>query len=298
MAAMYGADVAQLRALATQFDRSADRLDADRISVGNAIQISAWAGPVAVRFRAQWDSDHSRRVHETALRLRDAASALRANADQQERTSAVGQGAASGLRSVRPGIAQFLPQPLPKGVTWADLLGFILQDAVIDGSSWVSEHVDISGLVVEYITGKKFDAWEVLPGGSYISSVVKGIGLGDAAARFAAAVQNRDWSGGILAAADGAATFVPNPVSLLWGGLSGMTGFFIPLDEATRDEHFAWMDSRGYTAAEISERYSGVQGFINLGNDNVERQAPWLNRAADAALQAPAEWLYNAGIKL
>ena len=90
MGGVYGADVDQLRALATQFDRSADRLDADRLSVGNGIRISAWVGPTAVRFRAQWDSDHSRRVHEAAQRLRDAALSLRANADHQARTSAVG----------------------------------------------------------------------------------------------------------------------------------------------------------------------------------------------------------------
>jgi hypothetical protein len=96
MGGMYGADVEQLRALAAQFDRSADRLDADRVSVGNEIRVRAWVGPVAVRFRAQWDSDHSRRVHDAAQRLRDAALSLRANADDQARTSAVGGGSSRG----------------------------------------------------------------------------------------------------------------------------------------------------------------------------------------------------------
>lgn len=88
MGGMYGADVAQLRQLATQFERSAAQLDADRMSVGNAIQVSSWIGPVAVRFRHEWDSSHSRRVHDAALRLREAASALRRNADDQDKTSA------------------------------------------------------------------------------------------------------------------------------------------------------------------------------------------------------------------
>ena len=87
---MYGADVAQLRELARQFDSCASRLDNDRMTVGSAIQISAWVGPVAVRFRHEWDSAHSRRVHAAAERLRDAAATLRSNADDQERTSAVG----------------------------------------------------------------------------------------------------------------------------------------------------------------------------------------------------------------
>lgn len=96
MSGMYGADVEQLRALATQFDRSADRLDVDRMSVGNEIRVKAWVGPVAVRFRAQWDSDLSRRLHDAAERLRGAALSLRANADDQARTSAVGAGALGG----------------------------------------------------------------------------------------------------------------------------------------------------------------------------------------------------------
>jgi len=90
MSGMYGADVAQLRQLARQFDGAAERLDANRMTVGNAIQISAWVGPVAVRFRHQWDSEHSRKVQSAAVRLREAAHKLRANADDQERTSAVG----------------------------------------------------------------------------------------------------------------------------------------------------------------------------------------------------------------
>ncbi|WP_292727429.1 hypothetical protein [Microbacterium sp. UBA837] len=97
MSTMYGADVAQLRNLARQFDSAASRLDDDRKAVGSAIQISAWVGPVALHFRAQWDSDHSRRLHDAAERLRDAAATLRSNADDQERTSAVNGG--SGSRS-------------------------------------------------------------------------------------------------------------------------------------------------------------------------------------------------------
>lgn len=89
MAGMYGADVEQLRALARSFDTAATRLDNDRMSVGNAIRVQAWVGPVAVRFRAEWDSSHSVKMAQAAARLHTAASALRRNADDQERTSAV-----------------------------------------------------------------------------------------------------------------------------------------------------------------------------------------------------------------
>ncbi|GAB6859508.1 WXG100 family type VII secretion target [Microbacterium xylanilyticum] len=94
--AMYGADVTQLRTLAQQFERQAQQLDAHRMTVGNAIQISAWAGPVAVRFRHQWESQYSRQVHSAAERLRGAAGDLRRNADEQDRASAADAGGFSG----------------------------------------------------------------------------------------------------------------------------------------------------------------------------------------------------------
>ena len=346
MAGMYGADVAQLRTLAEQFDRLAGQLDADRMSVGNAIQVSAWVGPVAVRFRHQWESQHSRQVSDAAARLRDAAKTLRKNADEQERASAVDSG--SGPRSGGPlpsfdleGVAmtgdeQFFRRWLrdnPGGTReqwkserwgtsffeaqlrghfpglddapWSsspgqgpgDFFDFVLNDLIVDSSKSFSTTVDVSGLIVEHLADAKFDPFDAIPKGSYISSSLKGISLGDASARFAAAVRDRDWSGAMLAGADAAFTFTPPGVSLLWDGMSGMTGFFIPLDKAAQDEHFSWLEDR-YSPSQIVDRYQGVQGFINLGNDNVERKAPWLNRLAEKATEKPAQWLYNMGIKL
>lgn len=98
--AMFGADVAHLRALARSFDSAADRLDQDRMSVGNAIRVQAWVGPVAVRFRAEWDSAHSARIASAAARLHEAARALHRNADDQERTSTSDGGAGAGVSLV------------------------------------------------------------------------------------------------------------------------------------------------------------------------------------------------------
>lgn len=88
MSTMYGADVAELRALAAQFERTADQLDHGRMAVGNAIRISAWVGPFATTFRLQWESEHSRRIMSAVGALRANARQIRANADGQERTSA------------------------------------------------------------------------------------------------------------------------------------------------------------------------------------------------------------------
>ena len=92
MSSMYGADVEQLRTLAKQFDDIAQRLDAGRMSVGNAIQISAWIGPFAATFRLQWESDHSKQLSKVATALQENALILRANATAQETTSAAGTG--------------------------------------------------------------------------------------------------------------------------------------------------------------------------------------------------------------
>lgn len=92
MTTMYGADVAELRSLAAQFDRTADQLDANRMAVGNAIQISAWVGPFAARFRLQWSSEHSLRIHSAAQLLRAGAQTLRSNADEQEGASVAESG--------------------------------------------------------------------------------------------------------------------------------------------------------------------------------------------------------------
>ena len=104
MAGAYGADVAQLRELAQRFDQLGDKLDTTRMTVGTQIQISAWVGPVAVRFRHSWDSEYSRQVSAAARLLRDSARNLRKNADEQDQASRVtdalggaGTGRANGI---------------------------------------------------------------------------------------------------------------------------------------------------------------------------------------------------------
>jgi len=86
---MYGADVSQLRALAVRFDQAAEQLDTTRTGVGSAVRSTRWVGPDAESFRGQWDSQSSQRLTAVAGVLRDNARRLRANADGQERASAV-----------------------------------------------------------------------------------------------------------------------------------------------------------------------------------------------------------------
>ncbi|KGJ79650.1 hypothetical protein GY21_04275, partial [Cryobacterium roopkundense] len=93
MSGKYGADVEQLRDLARALDQAGQTLERHRMTVGNQIKISAWVGPVAVRFRLEWESDHSRRVLAAAHILTQNATLLRQNADEQALASAVDAGA-------------------------------------------------------------------------------------------------------------------------------------------------------------------------------------------------------------
>lgn len=96
MTGIYGADVGQLRALAAQFERVANQLDGTRGVVGQSIQISAWVGPYADHFRSAWAGTHSTQLANAAHLLRESSRRARANADDQERTSAVDGGTTQG----------------------------------------------------------------------------------------------------------------------------------------------------------------------------------------------------------
>ena len=87
MSQLIGADVAGLRGLAVQFDRIADRMEATAASVGGIIGTSAWQGPDAAQFRSNWSGTHSAELRTAARLLRENASTVRSNADDQERTS-------------------------------------------------------------------------------------------------------------------------------------------------------------------------------------------------------------------
>jgi uncharacterized protein YukE len=134
---MYGADVAELRALAQAFDRSTESLSGARQRIGSGIRIAAWVGPFAVRFRSMWDNDHSRQVDAAARSLREAAEALRRNADDQDATSrvdgagsgrstAVGQGGSvSSSASIPPSVEDWIRKHLSGAASLSDMLRII-----------------------------------------------------------------------------------------------------------------------------------------------------------------------------
>jgi uncharacterized protein YukE len=99
---VYGADVVELRSLGERMSRSAADLDCIVGQLDHQITATtAWAGPNAQRFRADWSGSHRAAVASSARALRECASALRRNADEQAEASAAGGGpliSASGVR--------------------------------------------------------------------------------------------------------------------------------------------------------------------------------------------------------
>jgi hypothetical protein len=93
---MYGADVAQLKELATALEKAAERLDSSRVQVTNRIQVAAWIGPVASMFRLTWNSTYRPNLSTAAVLLRDNAKKLRTNADEQDKASRADGSASSG----------------------------------------------------------------------------------------------------------------------------------------------------------------------------------------------------------
>lgn len=98
MSGMVGADVAQVRVLAASYERAAEELRQTSTTVRKGIQISAWVGPFAVRFRRTWDSQHSVDLNRAAEALAVQARQLRQEADQQEHASKAVSGS-TGTRS-------------------------------------------------------------------------------------------------------------------------------------------------------------------------------------------------------
>ncbi|KJL43843.1 MULTISPECIES: WXG100 family type VII secretion target [Microbacterium] len=110
---VYGADVAQLRDAASEFERAAQSLESITTLLSGELSRAPWHGADATTFRSDWDTDHSRRLTDAATRLRDASRALRTNADDQEVTSSVSGGPGGSAGPGGPGTS--VPGPTTGG---------------------------------------------------------------------------------------------------------------------------------------------------------------------------------------
>jgi hypothetical protein len=87
--------VEQLRALAQQFNKTADLLQQQSTQLSSQINNNpAWKGADAQRFRSDWNTSHRTLLQQTVSRLQQESKVLLKNADEQEKASTSGSGGA------------------------------------------------------------------------------------------------------------------------------------------------------------------------------------------------------------
>ena len=107
---LWGADVEQLRALAQQFNKTADLLQHQSTQLSSQINNNpAWKGADAQRFRSDWNSNHRTLLQQTVSRLKQESKVLLQNADEQEKASTAGAGGAGADGQVAGGYGPTTP---------------------------------------------------------------------------------------------------------------------------------------------------------------------------------------------
>lgn len=94
--AFYGADVGELRAFAQQLTAGCESLENARRTLQSKVNGARWGGPDGEELRNRWSGELSPSLAAVAASLRAAADKIRANADDQERTSTDGAGGHGG----------------------------------------------------------------------------------------------------------------------------------------------------------------------------------------------------------
>ena len=244
MAGLYGADVDQLRELARQFDVAGNELLRSRKAVANAVQISAWVGPVAVRFRLEWDSAHSKSLLAAAAMLTARAQTLRANADDQEKASGVVTGAMISSDAASP-------DRNVRSVSEADYRSIIgLVDIAKLGKDLPEDALNILKLVasspLEY---KSFVTW--LGENPGTGAVLDMIGLGISADELGKAIGNDDPAAGLQASLD---------------LLMGVVGVKVPL-AGPAWELGQMIGAGGYTS--LQEIYDSPGSALDFGTNTI-----------------------------
>lgn len=84
---MIGADPSELRNLAAQMRGAADELDGHSSALTSLLGSVDWVGDFASRFLSSWSGGHRVRLQSTSQFIRDAASELERNADEQVNAS-------------------------------------------------------------------------------------------------------------------------------------------------------------------------------------------------------------------
>ncbi|VXB63180.1 conserved hypothetical protein [Arthrobacter sp. 9AX] len=140
----YGADVEQLRQLATTMRTAGRKLDAQRLALNGGVAGTPWPGPDAEVFRQEWKSVHSRSLGAVVTLLQQAAEDLTRQADEQQSASAAG--GASAMPSL-PGVER-LPEPRPEdleGKSAADIRAWWLGLSSSQQEAFIRNHPQLVG---------------------------------------------------------------------------------------------------------------------------------------------------------
>lgn len=267
---MYGADVAGLRSLAAQFDRTADQLDASRMAVGNAIQVSAWVGPFATQFRVQWGSEHSARIRGAVSILQDAARSLRRNADDQDRASAVDGDAGAGPANM---------PVLPKLFPWLNdtVQGWRPEPAKQHPFAWLNDTVmgwkPADGMPLLGAFDFGFMVSKV-PG---LGNVVTGISMADVFVDPEASIADKLWAagGGFVDAASGAAKAL-GPIGYLAGVASAQVWDVVDLASHADFSPEGVQTTWDFMMTNPSEALEGAaEGIVSYIPDLIDNLWPW-----------------------
>jgi hypothetical protein len=111
--AMVGADVDQLRTLARNLIRSAERLESMANEINGRLSATPWQGPDAGQFRSEWQGHSLSSIRGVVGALREAAALVERNADEQEQASST-TGAGGSLGPIDAGgLESPSVQPIP-----------------------------------------------------------------------------------------------------------------------------------------------------------------------------------------
>ncbi|MFJ5958677.1 WXG100 family type VII secretion target [Paenarthrobacter sp. NPDC092416] len=135
----YGADVAQLRQLAKNLARNADRLTELGQQLSGSITNSPWKGSDGDRFRDVWNSSHLRALQSAASGIMAASEGLLKNAQEQESASSGGGPAGSGGSGTPGGGSGQDLTDLLNGMTPEERAAYLRGD---DFKAWALEHPD------------------------------------------------------------------------------------------------------------------------------------------------------------
>src|SRR5690606_41783427 len=83
----YGADIGEMRRLAQSLTTATGALESTRRALDTTVSGARWAGPDGDELRGRWTTELGPALTAAAAALRDAADAVRRNADHQESAS-------------------------------------------------------------------------------------------------------------------------------------------------------------------------------------------------------------------